>query len=34
MSAALSNRRMLWILIAVGVGLFGGSILFIVSRAH
>ncbi len=29
-----SNRRVLWILVSLGVGLFLGSILFIVSRAH
>jgi hypothetical protein len=29
-----SNRRLLWILVATGVALFAGSILFIISRAH
>jgi hypothetical protein len=29
-----SNRRVLWILVSLGAGLFLGSILFIVSRAH
>jgi hypothetical protein len=29
-----SNRRLLWILVATGVGLFVGSIFFIISRAH
>lgn len=31
---ASENRRLLWILVAIGVGLFAGSILFIISRAH
>jgi hypothetical protein len=29
-----ANRRLFWILVATGVGLFAGSILFIISRAH
>jgi uncharacterized protein involved in exopolysaccharide biosynthesis len=29
-----SNRRVLWILVGLGAGLFLGSILFIISRAH
>jgi hypothetical protein len=29
-----SNRRVLWILVSLGAGLFLGSILFIISRAH
>lgn len=33
-ASAASNRRVLWILISLGVGLFLGSVLFIVSRAH
>lgn len=32
-SKAASNLRLLWVLIAVGVTLFAGSILFILSRA-
>ena len=32
-SKAASNLRLLWALIGVGVALFLGSILFIVSRA-
>ena len=32
--AAAANRRIFWILIAVGFGLFAGSILFIISRAQ
>ena len=31
---ASANRRLLWILVLLGAGLFFGSILFIVSRAH
>ena len=31
---ASANRRVLWILLATGLGLFAGSILFIISRAH
>jgi uncharacterized protein involved in exopolysaccharide biosynthesis len=31
---ASANRRVLWLLIAAGGGLFLGSILFIISRAH
>jgi hypothetical protein len=31
---AAANRRLLWALILLGAGLFFGSILFIVSRAH
>ncbi|HEY1250220.1 MAG TPA: hypothetical protein VGH97_03470 [Thermoanaerobaculia bacterium] len=31
---ASANRRLLWLLIALGSSLFVGSILFIVSRAH
>jgi hypothetical protein len=37
MTAAMTdaaNRRLLWILVATGVGLFVGSILFIITRAH
>ncbi len=35
MSAAFSaNRRLLWLLVALAVSLFAGSILFILSRAH
>ena len=33
-ASAAGNRRVLWILVSLGVGLFLGSILFIVSRAH
>ncbi len=33
-AAALSNRRMLWLIVLIAVSLFAGSILFIVSRAH
>ena len=33
-SLAAANRRLLWLLIAAGAGLFVGSILFIISRAH
>ena len=33
-SSASVNRRTLWLLVLVGAGLFLGSILFIVSRAH
>ncbi len=29
-----SNRRVLWILVSLGAGLFVGSLLFIISRAH
>ena len=31
---AAANRRLLWIFVALGVSLFTGSILFIISRAH
>ena len=31
---AAANRRTLWILVAIGLALFGGSILFILSRAQ
>ena len=31
---AAANRRLLWLLVAAGGGLFLGSILFILSRAH
>ena len=31
---ASANRRLLWLLVATGLGLFAGSILFIISRAH
>jgi hypothetical protein len=31
---AAINRRTLWILVGIGIFLFLGSILFIVSRAH
>ena len=31
---ATANRRLLWLLVLVGVSLFVGSILFIISRAH
>jgi hypothetical protein len=35
MSATASeNRRLLWLFIALGISLFAGSILFIISRAH
>ena len=35
MSATASgNRRLLWILVGIGLSLFVGSILFIISRAH
>ena len=35
MSAALpANRRLLWLLVALAVSLFAGSILFILARAH
>ncbi len=33
-ATASANRRLLLILVAIGVGLFFGSILFIISRAH
>jgi heme o synthase len=33
-SKASANRRLLWLLVATGLGLFAGSILFIISRAH
>ena len=33
-SKASANRRLLWLLVAAGVGLFLGSILFIISRAY
>ena len=33
-SKASANRRLLWLLVATGVGLFLGSILFIISRAY
>ncbi len=33
-SSDASNRRLLWVLVSLGAGLFLGSILFIVSRAH
>jgi hypothetical protein len=35
MSASSSaNRRTLWLLVALAVGLFAGSLMFIISRAH
>jgi len=33
-SKASANRRLLWLLVAAGLSLFAGSILFIISRAH
>jgi uncharacterized protein involved in exopolysaccharide biosynthesis len=33
-NTAASNRVLLWLLLAIGLGLFLGSILFIISRAH
>ena len=33
-SKASANRRLLWLLVAAGLGLFVGSLLFIISRAH
>ena len=33
-SRTAANRLTLWIIVAVGLFLFTGSILFIVSRAH
>ena len=33
-ATAASNRRTLWLLVAVAAALFTGSILFILSRAH
>ena len=33
-SRAFANRVTLWIIVAVGLLLFTGSILFIASRAH
>ncbi len=33
-ATAAGNRRLLWILVSLGAGLFLGSILFIISRAH
>jgi hypothetical protein len=33
-AAASANRRVLWLLVAVAVTLFFGSLLFIISRAH
>jgi hypothetical protein len=33
-SRAVANRVTLWIIVAVGLLLFTGSILFIASRAH
>lgn len=33
-AAAAGNRRLLWILVGIGLSLFVGSILFIISRAH
>ena len=33
-ATASSNRRLLWLLLLLGAGLFWGSILFIISRAH
>ena len=32
--SASANRRMLWLLVALAAGLFAGSVLFIISRAH
>jgi uncharacterized protein involved in exopolysaccharide biosynthesis len=34
MTSRVANRVTLWILVGIGLGLFAGSILFIVSRAH
>ena len=34
MTGAAANRRLLWLLVATGLALFLGSILFIISRAH
>jgi hypothetical protein len=33
-SRAAASRLTLWIIVGVGLALFAGSILFIVSRAH
>jgi hypothetical protein len=33
-AAASANRRLLWLLLALGASLFAGSILFILSNAH
>jgi hypothetical protein len=33
-ATAAGNRRLLWIFVALGISLFAGSILFIISRAH
>jgi hypothetical protein len=33
-ASAAANRRMLWLLVSLGLLLFVGSILFIISRAH
>jgi hypothetical protein len=33
-ASAAANRRTLWLLFAVAVSIFAGSILFIVSRMH
>jgi hypothetical protein len=33
-SRAAASRLTLWIVVGVGLALFAGSILFIVSRAH
>ncbi len=33
-ASAAGNRRLLWLLAAIGISLFVGSILFIISRAH
>lgn len=33
-AAAAGNRRLLWILVSIGLSLFAGSILFIISRAQ
>ena len=33
-AADAGNRRLLWILLSLGAGLFLGSLLFIISRAQ
>jgi hypothetical protein len=33
-ASAAANRRILWLLVGLGLFLFVGSILFIISRAH
>ena len=33
-ATAAGSRRLLWILVGIGLTLFAGSILFIISRAY